>query len=193
MKRHAPIWFITHPEVMIDPNRPVPDWGLAPKGLARMARLLEAPFIADIDAIWCSTERKAIEAAEILAAHRKIPARALAELGENDRSATGYLPSAEFEATADSFFARPLESVRGWERAIDAQARIVSAIHDIASQTPDHAGIAIVAHGAVGALLLCHVTKTPISRKADQPGRGGGNYFMFAAGVLVHGWTPIDA
>ena len=47
-------------------------------------------------------------------------------LGENDRSSTGYLPKAEFEAVADAFFARPEESVRGWERAVDAQRRIVA-------------------------------------------------------------------
>ena len=56
-------------------------------------------------------------------------------IGENDRSATGFLPREEFWATADLFFAHPTESIRGWERAIDAQARIVAA-----DQPPTAAG-----------------------------------------------------
>lgn len=35
------------------------------------------------------------------------------DLGENDRSATGYLAKEEFEETSDAFFAHPQESVRG--------------------------------------------------------------------------------
>ena len=41
-------------------------------------------------------------------------------IGENDRSATGFVPAEEFEALADTFFADPHTSIRGWERAIDA-------------------------------------------------------------------------
>jgi hypothetical protein len=44
---------------------------------------------------------------------------------ENDRSATGFLPPDEFETVANRLFAEPLVSIRGWERAIDAQLRIV--------------------------------------------------------------------
>ena len=32
---------------------------------------------------------------------------------------------------ADAFFAKPEESVRGWERAVDAQARVAAAVDDI--------------------------------------------------------------
>jgi broad specificity phosphatase PhoE len=193
MKRSGVTWLITHPEVEIDPAREVTDWSLSPKGRARMTRMLDAPFIGNIEAIWSSTERKAIEAAQILSAHLSIPPKTLAALGENDRSSTGYLPAPEFEAMANRFFAHPQESADGWERAIDAQSRIIAAIEDIASQIPDQSGLAIIGHGGVGALLLCHLTATPISRKADQPGRGGGNYFTFAAGKLLQSWTPIDA
>ena len=35
--------FITHPEVMIDPSVPVPDWPLAPEGIRRMSLALEQP------------------------------------------------------------------------------------------------------------------------------------------------------
>ncbi|WP_191061975.1 histidine phosphatase family protein [Geminicoccus harenae] len=185
--------FITHPDVRIEPDVPVPDWSLSERGRERMERALALPWMAELRLVWSSQERKAVEGAEILSRGLGIPHHTMAELGENDRSATGFLPKAEFEATADAFFARPEESVRGWERAVDAQTRIVQAMTRIL--TPRPAGdIAIVAHGAVGALLLCYLKRCPISRDEDQPPGNGGNYFSFDvdAGRLLHGWQPID-
>ena len=67
---------------------------------------------------------------------------------ENDRSATGYLPKREFEALVDAFFAQPQTSIRGWEPAADAQARIVRAVERIVSQASGNSDLAIVGHGA---------------------------------------------
>ena len=50
---------------------------------------------------------------------------------ENDRSATGFLEPSEFERVADEFFARPTVSIGGWERAIDAQKRIVGEVEAV--------------------------------------------------------------
>src|SRR6185437_3785163 len=127
------VYFITHPDVVIDPAIPVPDWPLSSRGRARMEQALTLPWMSGIRAVWCSTERKALDGAEMLATHLRLPVNRLAGLGENDRSATGYLPSTEFEAMADAFFADPEQSVRGWERAIDAQHRIVTAVDHVMS------------------------------------------------------------
>ncbi|HYY16942.1 MAG TPA: histidine phosphatase family protein [Gammaproteobacteria bacterium] len=123
-----------------------------------------------------------------------MPFRQVAALGENDRSATGYLPRAEFEATVEAFFARPSESIRGWERAVAAQARLVGALEGMAYTTPGAGPIAVVSHGGVGALLLCHLKGAAISRQEEQPATSGGHYFLFQVpeGTLVHGWIPID-
>jgi broad specificity phosphatase PhoE len=188
------IYFITHPDVLIDPTVPIPEWGLSPRGRERMHTTLSHPWIPTLGSVWCSTERKAIEGAVIIAdAIGMIPIQ-LAELGENDRSATGYLPKAEFEHTADAFFANPHDSVRGWEKAIDAQHRIVAAIAAVLVRAPADQDIAVVSHGGVGTLLLCHLKRCPISRDQDQPGTSGGNYYCFdrETSSLRHGWMPID-
>lgn len=111
---------------------------------------------------------------------------------ENDRSATGFLPPAEFEAVADQFFANPYSSIRGWERAIDAQRRILSEVNSVLG-TDDAADVAFVGHGGVGTLLLLSLSGREISREGDQPA-GGGNYFAYdtRARRMVHGWRPID-
>ena len=189
----ATVFFVTHPDVVIDPDVPVPHWPLSPRGIARMHVAVGQAWAMSVEQVFCSAEQKAIDGAAILANARGIIFSAYEALGENDRSATGYLPKAEFEAMADAFFARPDESVRGWERAIAAQSRIVAAVDRVIPQAGS-GNIAIIAHGGVGALLLCHLAGEPISRAADQPGAAGGNYFAFDLGSrnLIHRWRPID-
>jgi broad specificity phosphatase PhoE len=158
--------------VVIDPAVPVPRWHLAPQGIARLRRFAASGAIDRVDAIWASTECKAIEGAGILAATRGLGLRVLEGLGENDRSATGYLASAEFEAMADAFFAAPERSIRGWERAIDAQARILAALRQVVEAHDGGGEVLVMAHGAVGALLRAHLLGRPISRALDQRGSG---------------------
>jgi len=188
------VYFITHPDVTIEPEIPVTEWGLSPLGRTRMRALLGQPWVPKLGAVWCSTERKAIEAAEMIANAIGTSPRQLRELGENDRSSTGYLPKTEFDATADAFFANPNRSVRGWETAADAQARIVAAVTTMLTGTQAGRDIAVVSHGAVGALLLCQLKNCPISRAEDQPPGGGGNYFSFDVTIksLRHGWRPVE-
>jgi broad specificity phosphatase PhoE len=188
------VYFITHPDVVVDPAVPVPEWPLSARGIERMQQLARQPWIGELTALYASDERKARDGAEVLAAHTGVPVQIEPALGENDRSSTGYLPPAEFQRTADAFFAQPDISVRGWERAVDAQRRIVRAVFDLAARAPDGASLAVVSHGGVGTLLLCHLERCAISRTREQPGTTGGNYFTFEApsGVLLHGWAPID-
>ena len=161
---------VTHPEVRVDPGVPVPEWGLSDAGRDRLRHLVALPWVPGLTRIVASAERKARETAEALAEVTGLPVGVDPELGENDRSATGFLPPAEFEATADAFFARPAESVRGWERAVDAQARVGAAVARAADGATGD--VAVVCHGGVGTLLLCAVLGVPIDRRWDQPGQG---------------------
>jgi broad specificity phosphatase PhoE len=191
----ATAFFITHPDVEIDPAIPVPDWPLSTKGRARMQAALARPWVRSIRTIHSSTERKAVDAATILADGLGLGFITMAGLRENDRSATGYLPKPEFETLAEAFFAHPERSVRGWERAIDAQRRIAVAVDAILASAPACGDIAIMAHGAVGALLLCALESLPISRTQDQPAGNGGFYFPIdtKTRLVRHGWASIDA
>jgi broad specificity phosphatase PhoE len=189
----AIVYFITHPEVVIDPAVPVTDWSLSAVGIERARTMLKRPWVGAVGSVFCSAERKAGQVARMMADQLSLSPIVIEGLGENDRSATGYLPKPEFEAVADEFFARPEESVRGWERAIDAQHRIVAAVNHALSIAPD-GDVAVVSHGGVGALLLCYLKRAPISRSEDQPGQGGGNVFSFAAATrrLLSGWRRIE-
>ncbi len=184
--------FLTHAEVAIDPAVPVPDWGLSARGCERHEGFAASPELSRVTAIYASAERKAAEGAAIHAVSLGVDPVTVPALHENDRSATGYLPAAEFEATADRFFAEADSSIRGWETARAAQARIVAAVSTICALAPAGGDLLIVAHGAVGALLRCHLKRIDITRAEDQP-PGGGCWFATGRdlGLPPSDWSRI--
>ena len=190
------VFFITHPDVAIDPSVPVPDWPLNARERARMQAMAASPWASGVRHIFSSSERKARDAAQFLADGLGLHGYSLVDgLGENDRSATGYLAQQEFEATVDAFFAQPQTSIRSWEPAADAQARIVRAVEQVISQASQDGDVAIIGHGGTGTLLYCHLAGLPISRRHEQPATNGGNWFAFdrVSRKLVHvGWRSID-
>jgi broad specificity phosphatase PhoE len=189
------IRYLTHPQVKIDPAVPVPKWGLSEIGAQRARLLAASTWPGGVTRIVASGETKALETAAILAAAVGIDVESREAMHENDRSATGFLPPPEFEAVADQFFARPEESVRGWERAIDAQARIVHETEALLGDgAPGNAGdLLLVGHGGVGTLLMLHLLGEPIRRIRDQP-PGGGNAFVYdrTERRMVHVWRSIE-
>jgi broad specificity phosphatase PhoE len=192
--------FVTHPQVRISADVPVPLWGLSETGRARAVRFAEQPWVRHITRIVSSAETKALETAAILALAITVPIEVRHALHENDRSATGFVPPDRFEVLADAFFASPDASVEGWETSSDAQRRVVDATADLLMRTPSKPGdIAVIGHGAVGTLLLCHLLEVPIIRALDQVGGdaapGGGNFWSFdlADRRVLHSWRPIDA
>lgn len=184
--------YLTHPQVQIDPDVPVPQWRLSPVGRARTEAIANADWLAQTTQIISSGERKAIETAEIIAGQLGIMIEIREAMHENDRSATGFLKPAEFEQVADQFFAKPHLSVRGWERAIDAQARIVREAEAVLARNRS-GDVLFVGHGAVGTLLFCHYAGHPIDRVHDQPA-GGGHIFAFARETrqVLHGWRKME-
>ena len=185
-------YYLTHPQVQIDPDTPVPEWPLSLVGRQRIIDELKRPWLKTVRRIISSQECKAVETAEIIGGATGILVEVRPYFGENDRSSTGFLPPEQFEAAADEFFTHPAQSWNGWETADDAQARIVEAVGQI---LVDHANqpILFVGHGAVGTLLKCRIAGRTTSRTEDQPA-GGGNLFAFRLHErkLLCDWTPVE-
>lgn len=186
----ASLLFITHPEVVVDPAVPIERWHLSDRGIERMRAFSRSQVCAGVRTVWASGETKAIEAAGILAGALGLGVHVSKALGENDRSATGFLPPAEFEETADAFFAHPGASIRRWERAVDAQARICKAVLQVVARHRE-GDLAVVSHGAVGTLLFCSLSGHAISRTFDQPSQG--HWWTAALPSLrpTNSWTSI--
>jgi broad specificity phosphatase PhoE len=178
--------------VRIEPAIPVPSWGLSEVGRTRTETLATAGWLSGTTQVISSGERKAIETAETIGGILNVAIEVREAMHENDRSATGFLPSDEFETVATEFFAQPLMSIRGWERAIDAQLRIVREVELVLAR--NRAGdVLFVGHGAVGTLLFCHYSGFAIDRAYDQPA-GGGHYFAFVKDGrrVLHPWRRME-
>lgn len=189
--------YLTHPQVLQNPDVPVPQWGLSPLGRQRVEAFAARQVVPKGAMIFSSTERKALDLAEIIAGDASSAIITDEAMGENDRSATGYLTPTLFEATANRFFGEPETSVDGWERAVDAQARIVAAVTHALSRAPADRPVVFCGHGAVGTLLKCHIGRRKISRAEDQGhtgNPGGGNGFAFDLDAMALGseWTAME-
>lgn len=188
--------YLTHPQVTVDADVPVPQWTLNNVGRARVEAALGARWMRPIKRIISSGERKAIDTAGIIGADLDLTHEILPGFHENDRSATGFLPPNEFEGAATEFFRHPERSVKGWERAFDAQARIVRAVKTALKH--DDRPTLFVGHGGVGTLLKCNLTDDAISRDHDQchlpADPAGGNLLFFEGADWAYqaGWTALE-
>lgn len=189
----AIVYFVTHPEVIVDPQVPVPDWGLSPVGWKRVEAFCQRPELAGVTDVFTSDERKAMDCAAAFQRARGLPFTTHEDLRENDRSATGYVAPPRFWEIVDQFFGEPDTSILGWETARDAQARIKAGVTACTAARRGTGDLVIFAHGGVGTLLLSDLSGEPISRRHGQPIAGGGCYFAFdmTSRALHHGWRDI--
>ncbi|QRM29748.1 histidine phosphatase family protein [Microvirga sp. VF16] len=190
----ASLIFITHPEVVIDPNQPIPEWPLNAIGRARMERFAAMLGDRDVSAVYSSTEQKAMDGAAIVAEALGLSYETDEDLGENDRTSTGFIAPPEFWDVVREFFGRPHESIRGWERAIDAQTRIVNAIRRILREDETSGDIIVVSHGAVGCLLTAHLQKVEIGQESRPQHPGGGCFIVIDRDsfTLTQDWRSIE-
>lgn len=189
--------YVTHPQVVQDPNVPVPRWGLSRMGRERAERFANHTMVRAARQIVSSSETKALELAAALAADSGTIVESGDNFGENDRSSTGFVPPERFEQLADSFFAHPHVSTEGWERAIDAQARIVGAFEAALVGHDPEVPVIFTGHGGVGTLLKCHLGGRAIARSEDQRRSGdpgGGNVFVVRLSdrALLTDWTAME-
>lgn len=187
------IYFLTHPEVVINPNIPITDWSLSETGRLRVKSLLKSSWIKSIDSIYCSDETKATDTADIIKTYLSVNYSKVAGLREVDRSKTGYLSPERHKTIVELFYAFPFESIFNRERAVDAQLRIVNALKNIIYLEPRKKNILIVSHGGVAALLLAYVKKEKISINFSQPNPNGGCFYVLNSDLseILADWNVI--
>ena len=190
--------YVTHPQVVQDPNVPVPRWGLSPKGRERAERFANHALIRRAIRIVTSPETRALELATILSEPSGTPVESGENFAENDRRSTGFVSKERFEELFAALYASPSTSPDGWESAYDTQERIVAA-YDAALVGHDSASpIIFTGHGTVGTLLKCHLGSRAITRFEDQRvigDPGGGNVFVVRLSdrKLLSDWMPVGA
>ena len=84
--------YVSHPEVVVDPEVPVPRWPLDEVGRARAEALAATTWASGLRRVISSPETKAVETAGMLAEAAGVEVEIRPATGEIDRSSTGYLP-----------------------------------------------------------------------------------------------------
>ena len=146
---------IKHAAPQVVPGTPSEQWTLSDAGRAACGPLAERVRPHQPVAIVASTEPKARETAELVAAALSVAVTTGDDLHEHDRSNVPHLPSREFISMVELLFRRPGELVLGKETAHGASARFRSAVDEVVLGHPD-GNVAIVSHGTVIALLVAH-------------------------------------
>lgn len=162
--------YITHPAVEVQQDIPVNKWHISDDGWKQTMRLVRKPFWAHVDTIYSSQEPKAKSVADEVEAHHvnlKFPIPfGNEELGEIDRSSTGYIGSEGYPKAMEQFYLHPSGSYNGWETAEAATERTLRVISHIMDDNLNKT-VAIIGHGAVGTLLICYLKNISPTMKED--------------------------
>lgn len=146
------IYLIRHAETEPAGDDPTM-WPLSERGEDQVRVLAAQPFWTEVKAIVTSDELKAVATVSDIAIQRGIPFFKHEGLRELKRT-PGWL--AAYDERVREVFARPAQSVEGWERAADAQARVLACVDELIARF-DPEPFAVVSHGMLIALLLASV------------------------------------
>ena len=128
-------------------------WPLSERGEEQVRTLAAQSFWDEVNAIVSSDEPKAFATVSPIAFERQIPLHTHSGLRELRRTPIWL---EDYEARVLDVFQRPELSIEGWERAADAQARILATLDELLLKF-DGQPFAVVSHGIVMALLLATV------------------------------------
>ncbi|MGZ3632655.1 MAG: histidine phosphatase family protein [Candidatus Limnocylindrales bacterium] len=139
---------------------------LSPLGLEQVARLAAWASSAELAAIWSSPRRRALASASPCAASTGLRLQVDARLRELDFGAGEGLTAQEmrerFPAAMAAFDIDPVaDHLPGGEDPLEAVARFVACLHDIADRTPE-GRVLVVAHATVMRLALCRFLGAPL-------------------------------
>lgn len=157
----------SRPQPSVAPSR----WELTEIGRERCVALAARLQPFDLEKIYCSYERKAVETARLAGARLGIPFEIVENVYEHVRTGAPYLSQDAFMAALERFFAEPEELVFGAETAGEACRRFTQAVRALVARKPD-GDLAIVTHGTVLSLFVgAHSSWEPYHfwKKLGQP------------------------
>lgn len=148
------MFLIRHAHVQLDLDVPSSDWRLSEEGIRLANQLASLPLFQNIAAVYTSPEPKAVATGQPLATRWDVPLLKYHGLSELKRGKNNIAGREAYEYAVRAAFASPDTSVGGWERAVDAQQRMVATVEQLAAHHVEP--FAVVSHGLVLSLLIAH-------------------------------------
>jgi broad specificity phosphatase PhoE len=149
------LFLVRHAPVALDLAVPAEHWTLSDEGRELAQRLAALPILAELQTVWSSPEPKAQATAQPLVDLHGTTFLIHPDLVELQRGPSNLPDHGAYTAAVCQAFANPETSSNGWERACDAQRRIVTTIREIVVQASGPA--AIVSHGLILSLLVAYL------------------------------------
>ena len=165
------LFLIRHSLPVLDQSLPASQWRLTPEGRQRALHLAERLAGRGITLVMSSHEPKAVQTAEIIAAHCRIPMDQADNLHEHERPLAGFSSQVEFEAIVYEFYANPARLIFGNETADQAYIRFSAAVDGLLHSYPGET-LAVVSHGTVMTLFVsrrCGIEPFPFWRSLQMP------------------------
>lgn len=144
---------IKHAQVAVDPSVPAKRWHLSGEGQRRCTALAQRLASYNLTHIVASTEPKAAETAQLVAAELNLPWHSMDDLHEHDRSDEPFGTAEQFQQLVANFFAHPAQLIFGKETAHATLTRFAAAVEHVIDAHAE-GNIAIVAHGTVISLFV---------------------------------------
>lgn len=155
--------FFRHALTKIDHTKPAEQWILTEEGMLSAKKILTSREFDDIDVIYTSTEKKAIQTAYFLSKKLEKEITADSRLNELNRGHDFKDSQKEYEETVSKVFLQMNTRVGGWESAYNALTRFQKAIEEI-DMKYNNKKILVVSHGIVLNLYFVKILDIPISK-----------------------------
>jgi broad specificity phosphatase PhoE len=141
------VYVVRHAAVAVREDRPSSQWYLSAEGRAAAEALAAEPYWAEVHALHCSSEPKAVGTAQRIAAHHGLPVHVETDLREVERpwASEGYRELVRRYLAGDA--------VPGWEPRAAALERVRRCAAKVIAAAGGH-DAAIVSHGVLLTLYL---------------------------------------
>ena len=150
------IIFLRHAKTKVDNTLPIADWFLTDDGVEHAKEVSGDSVFNDVDLMFASTERKAVDTAKPIAERLNKEIIQVENLGEIKRPNAEKITLEEYKRLKSVVFSNFDKSEGGWETANRALSRFSEAVEDI-DKKYENKVILIVAHGTVMSLYFAKI------------------------------------
>lgn len=153
---------IRHSKSLVNPNIPIPTWGLSKEGVALAQKLNEIPQIKTLNVVYSSLQTKALETAVLATKNTGISIKVNDGLTESTSFTNKFVNIEQLTQNTKNYYSNKNLSINNGETSEEALVRFNTAIHIITKAEIDKKNIGIVSHGNILAAFVNQYTnKSP--------------------------------
>jgi len=139
---------IRHSKSLVNPDIPIPTWGLSDEGIILAKKINELTQIKTLDVIYSSLQTKALETAVLATKNIGIPIKTDVRLTETTSFTNKFVNLEQLQKNTKKYYSGKQISINNGETSEEALARFNASINDIV-KNEDKNNIGIVSHGNI--------------------------------------------